>query len=81
MLNELKNSPKVVGIKQLRKALSRGALLRIFLADNADPALTEPIAAQAEAQGVPVERVSTMKELGQACSIAVGAAAAGLLRE
>ena len=53
----------------------------MFLADNADPALTEPIAAQAEAQGVPVERVSTMKELGKACSIAVGAAAAGLLRE
>ncbi len=80
MLNELKNSPKVVGIKQLRKALERGTLLRVFLADNADPALTEPIAALAEARGVPVERVSTMKELGRACSIAVGASAAGLLR-
>lgn len=80
MLSELNHSPKVVGIKQLRKALERGTLLRVFLAENADPALTEPIAALAEARGVPVERVSTMKELGRACSIAVGASAAGLLR-
>jgi len=80
VLNELKNSPRVVGIKQLRKALRQGTVLCVFLADNADPALTEPVALQAEAGGIPVERVSTMKELGQACGIAVGAAAAGLLK-
>lgn len=80
LLSELKNSPKVVGVKQLRKALNRGELLRVFLASDADPALTAPIAKQAEAEGVRVDWVSTMRELGTACGIAVGASAAGLRR-
>ncbi len=80
MLNELKNSNKVVGIKQLRKALGRGAVSRVFLAGNADPALTGPLEELAKAASVPVEWISTMKELGLACGIAVGAAAAGLLK-
>ena len=81
MLNELKNTPKVVGIKQLRKALNRGRVQEVFLARDADPALTDPLETLAEEQGVPVQWVSAMKELGQACGIAVGAAAAGLLSE
>ena len=81
MLNELKNSKKVVGIKQLRRALSRDELRRVFLAENADPALTEPLLALAEEKAVPVSRVATMRELGQACGISVGAAAAGLLKQ
>ena len=80
MLNELKNSPKVVGIKQLRKALSRGEVARVFLADDADPNLIEPLEQSARAAGGPVCHVAAMRELGQACSIAVGAAAAGQLK-
>ena len=80
MLNELNHSPKVVGIKQLRKALNRGEVRQVFLAGNADPALTAPLEALAEERHVPVLWVSAMKELGQACGIAVGAAAAGLLK-
>ena len=79
MLNELKHSAKVVGVKQLRKALNRGAVCRVYLADNADPAIIEPLEELARAAGVPVCRVAAMKELGQACGIAVGAAAAGIL--
>ena len=78
MLSELKNSPRVVGVKQLRKAVGRGEIRRVFLAEDADPALTDPIAALATDQAVPVVRVPSMKELGRACGIAVGAAAAGL---
>ena len=79
MLNDLKNSPKVVGVKQLRKALSRGAVTRVFLARDADPALTEPLEAAAGAAGTPVEWIPAMKDLGRACGISVGAAAAGRL--
>ena len=80
MLSELKNSPRVVGVKQLRKAVGRGEIRQVFLAEDADPALTDPIAALATDQAVPVVRVSSMKELGRACGIAVGASAAGLLK-
>ncbi len=79
MLSELKNSPKLVGVKQLRKAVGRGEIRRVFLAEDADPALTEPVERLALEQGIPITRVRSMKELGQACGIAVGASAAGLL--
>ena len=55
MLTELENTAKVVGVKQTRRALSgRPGRRRVFLARDADPALTEPLAAQAAEQGVPV---------------------------
>ncbi len=81
MLNELKNTSRVVGIKQLRKALGKGQVCKTFLSRNADPALTEPLEALSLQQDVPVVWVSTMEELGAACGIAVGAAAAGRLRQ
>ena len=66
----------VVGAKQLRKALEKGTAVYVCLAQNADPAITEPIAAQCEAKQVPYGWVSSMEALGKACAIEVGAAAA-----
>jgi len=80
LLSELKKSPRVVGVKQLRKAVGRDEIRRVFLAEDADPAITEPLEGLARAAGLPVVPVGTMKELGQACGIAVGASAAGLLK-
>ena len=80
MLSELKNSPRVVGVKQLRRAIGRDEIRLIYVADDADPALTAPIEALAQARVLSVIRVHTMKELGLACGIAVGASAAGLLK-
>ena len=80
LLRELMNCPRVVGVKQLRKAIGKDEIRRVFLADDADPAVTEPVEILAGSRGIPVTRVPTMKELGQACGIAVGAAAAGLLK-
>ena len=76
MLEELKQKSKVVGVKQTRRAVSDGSARRIFLARDADPQLTEPLADLCVQRGVPVEWVPSMKELGTACGIAVGSAAA-----
>ena len=80
MLNELNTSRRVVGTKQLRKSLVRGEIRLAFLAEDADPAVTDPIEALARAQRVPVVRVRSMRELGRACGIAVGASAAGVFK-
>ena len=80
MLSELKNSPRIVGVRQLRKAIGRDEICHVFLAEDADPAVTDPIADLARDRSVPVTRVPSMKELGRACGIAVGASAAGLLK-
>lgn len=79
MLQQLNTERKVVGIKQLRKALKEGKIQQAFAAENADPRLTEPLEKECRNAGVGLVWVPTMAELGRACGISVGAAAAGIL--
>lgn len=79
MITELQTTQKVVGTKQAKRALNDGRAKKLFLAVDADPRVTEPLQRLAEEKGVPVEEISAMKELGAACGIAVGSAAAALL--
>lgn len=80
-MEALKNSvSKVVGTKQVLRALKAGTLLRAYVANDADTYLFQRITTAAEAARVPVVRVETMKELGVLCGLEVGAAAAGILR-
>ena len=51
MLEELKTAKKVVGIKQLRRALKDRSAKLVFLAKDADPALTGPLLAQCRENG------------------------------
>ena len=75
-LAELRKNKVVVGAKQLRKALEKGTAKFVCLAKNADPAITEPIEEKCHALKVPVCWAETMSQLGSACGIEVGAAAA-----
>ena len=75
-LTKLRESKAVVGGKQLRKSLERGTAKWVFLARNADPAITGNLADLCKAKGVPVTWVSSMSALGEACGIDVGATAA-----
>ena len=75
----LANSRVVVGAKQLRKALTKGTATAVFLAQNADPAITDPLEALCLANHIPCQWVSTMLDLGCACGIDVGAAAAAVV--
>ncbi len=79
MLHELNNADKVVGAKQAKRALNDGRARKLFLALDADPRVTEPLALLAGEKSVAVEEVATMKDLGAACGIAVGSAVAVLL--
>ena len=69
----------VAGAKQLRKALHSGAVFRVYLARNADPAITEPLETLCQQLGVGYAWAKTMQDLGSACGIEVGAAAAAVL--
>ena len=79
MISELSGSNKVVGAKQVRRALESGTARTVFLAFDAAPNVTEPIAALCGEKGVPTVSGCSMKELGKACNIAVGAAVAAVL--
>ena len=76
MLNELENTPKVVGVKQVRRALANGQAKCVYLAKDADPQLTQPLERQAAETGAEVIWADAMKALGRACGIAVGTAVA-----
>ena len=78
-LKDLHGRHVVVGAKQLKKALRDGRAHQVFLAKNADFALTEPIEALCLTKKIHVVWVPTMAELGNACGIEVGAAAAAVV--
>ena len=80
-LESLKDAVRVIGVKQVTKAVQKGQAEAVFLADDADGRVTEPLLHLAEEMGVSVVHVPTMQELGKACSIEVGAAAAAVLKE
>ena len=77
---ELSAARRVAGIKQVRRALESGSAARVYIAQDADPRLLQPLVQRAVDLRVPVEQVPTMKELGRRCGISVGAAVAARLR-
>ena len=76
---DLSQRKVVAGSKQLRKALEKGCVECVFLAENADPAITGPIETLCGKLHIQITWVRTMAELGRQCGIEVGAAAAAVL--
>lgn len=78
----LRNAKRtVVGAKQTMKAVQRNEAKTVFLAENAERRITDPIRQACEEKNIPVELVDSMKKLGRACGIEVGCSAAALLEE
>ncbi len=78
-MDALKNCQnKVVGTKQVLRGLKAGTIRRVYVANDSDTFLFQRVLGAAEAAQVPVVRIATMKELGQACGVDVSAAAAGI---
>lgn len=71
---------RVVGIKQLLRALDEGRVSRAFVAEDADLLLTKRVVDRCYDMNIPCQKVESMQKLGRACGIDVKAAAAGLLK-
>ena len=69
----------VVGAKQLKKAVEAGRARYVFLAENADPAVIEPIVLLCRSEDVQTAWVSRLTVLGRAGGVEVGAAAAAVV--
>ncbi len=70
----------IVGTKQVLKAIAANELDKMYLALDVDASISQKLTQAATAAGVQIITVSTMKELGEACKIDVGAACAGIPR-
>jgi large subunit ribosomal protein L7A len=70
----------IIGTKQTAKALKEGNVSELVVAKDADPNVTGKLIKQAHEINVPVLHVDSMKKLGKACRIEVGAAAVAIIR-
>ena len=79
-LELLKDANRVIGIKQVTKAVKRGIAQEVYIADDADARVIAPLIQLCEERGTTCNHVETMKGLGEACAIEVGAAAAATIK-
>ncbi|MBO4406229.1 MAG: ribosomal L7Ae/L30e/S12e/Gadd45 family protein [Clostridia bacterium] len=70
----------VCGARSAIKALRAGRAEKIFLARDASESVTGPVRESAEEKSVPVDGTHSMRELGKAASIEIGAAAVTVLK-
>ena len=75
----IQNRKVLVGAKQIRKAINSRAVSLVLLAKNADFVLTESLEALCLQNHIPFVWVPNMVQLGHACGIDVGAAAAAVV--
>lgn len=79
MLDTLKNSNRVVGIKQSLKALQTEDVVKVYIAKDADERLLRTIKEICNEKSIEIEYIDSMKTLGKACGIEVGSAVVCLL--
>ena len=73
-------SRKVVGTKQVLRALKNGTVAKVYVCSDADTFIYQQVVRSAEEAGIPCVRAASMKELGMICGVDVPTAAAGLLK-
>ena len=80
-LETLATMTHVTGVKQVTKAVNKGKAVCVFVASDADERVTRSLKDLCANVGVELVESATMAELGKACSIEVGSAAAAALNE
>ena len=80
LLRQFSAKDKVTGIKQSLRAVRSGLAREVFLAHDADPALTAPLLELCRQKEIPIVGDFSMAQLGQAAGIQVGAAVVALLK-
>ncbi len=70
---------RAVGTSQTAKAISRGQARVVYIAQDADRRVIDPVIRAARERGLEVVEIASKVTLGRACGIAVGAAAAAIL--
>ena len=81
MLEKLPKDKVAVGAKQVLKAIEAGRAHRVYAAIDAEGFVNRRVLALCREKNLPVIDSYTMKQLGEACQIEVGAACCCLLRD
>lgn len=71
---------RTVGSSATLRALQKEELLEVYVADDAESKVVQPVIQACQNAGVPVRHVNSQALLGKACGLSVGASAVGLIR-
>lgn len=80
MLESIKSSKKTIGIRQSIKAVENGLADTVYIAKDADEKVVRSIKELCSNNEIEIVYIDTMKQLGKACGIEVGAAVACVLK-
>ncbi len=69
----------IIGTKQAVKAIQTDKVSEIVVAEDADRRVINKALQLAEEQQIPILKVDSMKKLGKACGIEVGAAVVAII--
>ncbi|MEH7235961.1 50S ribosomal protein L7ae-like protein [Bacillus sp. JJ1562] len=69
----------IIGTKQAVKAIQADEVSEIVVAEDADRRVINKVLQLAEEQHIPISKVDSMKKLGKACGIEVGASAVAII--
>lgn len=67
-----------VGTKQTTKAIEQGIVSEVFVAKDAEARVTSRVIQLCRQADIPIFYVDSMRKLGKACGIEVGAAVAAI---
>jgi large subunit ribosomal protein L7A len=79
MLNLKNSSDLIIGLKQTLKAIQSDRAAKVYLAEDADAYIKKSVIDACAQKNLEIIYVSTMKELGEACGIDIGASTATVI--
>ena len=81
MRENLEKSPlRVVGLRQVLRAVCEGKAEKVYLADDASPDMQEKVLHAAESHLVPVGHIGSMRALAHLCRVDVPTSCAAVLK-
>ena len=79
-MENINNVKKKIGLKECKKAVQSDNALKAFIAQDADERVIKEFKDLCNQKSVEVVKVDTMKDLGKACGIDVGASTVVVLK-
>lgn len=80
MAANLNQNKRIVGIKQVKRALNSDKVQTVYIMKDAEQRVTSPVEILCKEKQIDIVYIDTMKELGEICNIDVNAAVAALLK-
>ncbi len=81
-MQELKASHRrIVGLKQTVKAVKNGTAKKVYVAEDADDFIKQSVLDACSDKNIQIIYVNSMKELGDACGIDIGASTATIVED